>query len=433
MSEEPIKVLLIEDNPGDAGLIEEMLAQAREALFHFECVDRLSAGLQRLGQGGIDVVLLDLGLPSSQGLEALAKAHAQTPQVPIVVLTGLYEQALGVRAVREGAEDYLVKGQVDSDWLERSILYAIERKEAEKTKIDYIQRLEEKNKELRDLLQKLRTTQAQLIQSAKMAALGQLVAGIAHELNNPISFVHSNVKRLEEYSSHITTFYNNCQALFDEIAQGSYPQLKSHLKALRYMEKEREVNFLIQDLSDLAKETKEGAERVRKVVENLRTFSRTQEEKQKVDVSEALEATVLLFRNQIKDRIEIVRNYARRAQIEGYPHQIKEVFLNLLTNACQAIEDKGNIGLKTSEESGKVCVRISDTGKGIPEDKLDTIFEPFYTTKPTNQGTGLGLSIVRGIIKNHEGEISVQSEVGKGTTFTLKFPLKTDSPQEENK
>jgi len=429
MDDKPIKVLVIEDNPGDTRLIEEMLTQAREVLFNFECVDRLHTGLQRLAQGRIDVVLLDLGLPDSQGLETLAKAHAQTPQVPIVVLTGLYDQALGVRAVREGAQDYLVKGQVDSDWLEHSILYAIERKKGERAKTELIQRLEAKNKELQYLLQKLQTTQAQLVQSAKMASLGQLVAGIAHELNNPISFVHSNVKRLEEYSNHITTFYNSCQALFDEIAQGSYPQLKSHLKALRYLEKEREIDFLIQDLSDLAKETKEGTERVSKVVENLRTFSRTQEERQKVDVNEALEATVLLLRNQIKDRIEIVRNYAQRAEIQGYPNQIKEVFLNLLTNAGQAIKEKGKITLETAVEADTVLVRISDTGEGVPEDKLETIFDPFYTTKPAEQGTGLGLSIVRGIIENHEGKISVQSQVGKGTTFTVSLPLGTEEKE----
>ena len=423
MDDKPIKVLLVEDHYGDARLIREALAEARGATFDLAWVERLEMGLQRLARGGIDVVLLDLGLPDSQGLDTLGGTHAQAPEMPIVVLTGAHDETLGVEAVKQGAQDYLVKGQVNSHLLVRSMRYAIERKEAERVKTEYIQSLEAKNKELQDLLEKLRTTQAQLIQSAKMASLGQLVASIAHELNNPISFVYSNIRRLEEYSSHITTFYNSCQALFDEIAQGSFPQLNSNIRALRYMEKEREVDFIIEDLNDLVKETKEGAERVRKVVESLRNFSRAQEEQQQVDINEALESTLQLLRNQMKNRIKTVKSYGHIPKVECFPNQIKEVFLNILTNACQAIEDKGEVGLKTAERSGKVMVRISDTGKGISKENLDKIFEPFYTTKPANQGTGLGLSIVRGIVENHGGEISVESQVGKGTTFTVSLPI----------
>ena len=423
MNDKPINVLLIEDNPGDARLIREVLAEASGVAFNLEWFDHLEAGLQRLAEGMVDVVLLDLSLPDSRGLDTLGGTHAQAPQVPIVVLTGGNDEMQGVKAVKQGAQDYLVKGQVNGHLLVRSMRYAIERKEAERVKTEYINSLQAKNEELHDLLEKLRNTQAQLIQSAKMASLGQLVAGIAHELNNPISFVYSNIRRLEEYSDHITTFYNSCQALFDEITQGSYPQLNNRLQALRYLEKEREVDFLIEDLGDLVKETEEGADRVRKVVESLRNFSRAQEERQEVDIKEALETTLYLLRNQMKNRITTLKHYGHISKVECLPNQIKEVFLNILTNACQAIEGKGEITLKTAQKSGNVLVLISDTGKGIPTENMDKIFEPFYTTKPAKEGTGLGLSIVRGIIENHGGKISVQSQVGKGTIFTVSLPL----------
>jgi signal transduction histidine kinase len=423
MDDKTINVLLIEDNPGDARLIREMLAEATGVPFHLEWADHLQPGLQRLGEGEIDVVLLDLSLPDSFGLDTLGGTHAQAPQVPIVVLTGGNDEIRGIKAVKQGAQDYLIKGEINGHLLVRAMRYAIERKEAERVKTEYIDSLQEKNKELQDLLEKLRNTQAQLIQSAKMASLGQLVAGIAHELNNPISFVYSNIKRLEEYSDHISTFYHNCQALFEEIAEGGYPQLDSHLKALKYLVKEREVDFLMEDLRDLVKETQEGADRVRKVVESLRNFSRAQEERQAVDINEALETTLYLLRNQMKNRIVTLKNYGHIPKVECLPNQIKEVFLNLLTNACQAIPDKGEITLQTAEKNGKVLVHISDTGKGIPKENLHKIFEPFYTTKPANKGTGLGLSIVRGIIENHGGEIYVKSQIGRGTTFTVSLPL----------
>jgi len=386
-----------------------------------------------------NVALLDVRLPDMEGIGLLAPLKKMHREMALIVLTGFASLETAVCALNEGASAYITK-PLNMDEVLATVGNALEKQRlvaekgrAEEMKAELIERLEHKNKELQLLLQKLRDAQAQLIQSAKMASLGQLVVSIAHEINNPISFVCSNISRLQEYSTDLKAFYNNCQALFDEIEQGNFSQLKSPLQALKNMEKEREVNFIIDDLIDLAKETVEGAERVRKVVKILQNFSRVQEELQEVDVNEALEGTIFILHNEMQDRIEIVRNYDQKARIEGYPNQIKEVFLNILTNACQAIEDKGKITLETAVEAGTVLVRISDTGKGIPKENLHKIFKPFYTTKPANQGTGVGLSIVRSIVENHGGEISLQSEVGKGTTFILTFPLKIKSPPEEEK
>ncbi|KPJ60980.1 MAG: hypothetical protein AMS15_06155 [Planctomycetes bacterium DG_23] len=378
-----------------------------------------------------NAALLDIRLPDMEGIELLAPLREVHPDMALIVLTGYASLRTAVRALNDGASAYITKPlnidevlPVLGGALEKQRLIR-EKQHAEEMRTELIQRLKEKNNELQHLLQELRDAQAQLIQSAKMASLGQLVVSIAHEINNPVSFVCSNVSRLQEYSVRLKSFYENCKVLFEKMGKGNSSQPQRLLPALESMEEESEVEFIINDLNALAAETKEGAERVRKVVKSLRNFARTQEERQAVDINDCLQSTILLLHNQIQDRIEIVSSFDHRAHIQGYPNQIKEVFLNLLTNACQAIQDKGKITLETAVGAGRVLVRISDTGKGIPEENLNKIFDPFYTTKQEDQGAGIGLSIVRSIVEGHRGKISVKSQLGQGTIFTLTFPHKT--------
>ncbi len=238
------------------------------------------------------------------------------------------------------------------------------------TREKYVAELETKNRTLEELYQNLKETQSQLIQSEKMSGLGQLVAGVAHELNNPIAFIYANMRELRHY---IDDFKNRG---------------------------------------------------VKEIVENLRNFSRLDEAEFKVaDIHEGLDATLRLLNNEFKNRIDIKRDYGSLPAIECLPGYLNQVFMNILLNGAQAIEGEGSISIITEAIENMVEIRIKDNGRGIPEDRIGRVFEPFYTTKPVGAGTGLGLSISYGIVERHGGTINVSSAAGRGTTFTIKLPV----------
>jgi signal transduction histidine kinase len=247
-----------------------------------------------------------------------------------------------------------------------------------------------------DRTQELRFAQQQLMQAEKMKSLGQLVAGVAHELNNPIGFVHANIQLIDEYVQKIT----GPNATPEEMARA------------------REA------LTKLIARSKEGTERVKQIVQDLRSFSRMdQAELQEVDLHEELDRTIGLMEPHCKDCITVEREYGELPRVRCFSGQLNQVFLNLLMNACDAIEAKGTIRIRTSPTDGGVRLEFSDDGSGIPPDTLTRIFDPFFTTKPVGKGTGLGLSISHGIVERHGGTLSVVSEPGHGTIFTLDLPL----------
>jgi len=256
-------------------------------------------------------------------------------------------------------------------------------------------RVEERTAELRD-------AQAQLVQSEKMASLGQLVAGIAHELNNPIGFVHANLQLMDEYVRKL-------------IASGGVgPDAQRAREAL----------------AKLLSRSREGTSRVKKIVEDLRTFSRVdQAELQEVDVHDGLDRTISLIEPRLKDGIQVERDYGRLPKIRCYAGQLNQVFMNLLINACDALGKHGTIRVRTRPSELGVRIEIEDDGPGIPPEIQSRIFDPFFTTKPVGKGTGLGLSISHGIIERHGGRIFVESEPGRGTRFVIELPL--DAPPSE--
>ena len=280
----------------------------------------------------------------------------------------------------------------------------------------YIHELEAKNRELEKLYRELQETQTQLIHSEKMAGLGQLVAGVAHELNNPISFVYANLRMLEDYM----------QAIRKLIALVTDPPADSALLAKKISEISQEFDwaFLQQDIGSIISESLEGSRRVKEVVENLRTFSRLDEAEWKsVDLHDGLDSTLKILHSQLKERIAIVKNYGQLPKVSCNPGQINQVFMNLLVNAAQAIPDKGEIRITTRHIGEHVEIEICDNGVGIPEEVLPRIFDPFYTTKPVGKGTGLGLSVSYGIVRKHHGEILVRSRKNEGTCFTIRLPI----------
>ena len=275
--------------------------------------------------------------------------------------------------------------------------------------------LEMKIKEVEEAYEELKDTQSKLVHSAKMASLGQLVAGVAHELNNPIGFIFSNMSHLKDYSERLMHIIETAE--------------KSP-KNLEKIKKESDYEYIMEDLPRLIKSCEDGARRTRDIVLGLRNFSRLEEATlKKVDLNEALDNTLNLLRGELKNRIEVEKTYAKIPKVMCYASQLNQVFMNILSNAAQAIDGKGKITISTSSEKSSnkeewAIVKIKDSGKGISQDKVDKIFDPFFTTKGVGQGTGLGLSITYGIVEKHDGEIIVSSELGVGTEFTLRLPVK---------
>lgn len=268
-----------------------------------------------------------------------------------------------------------------------------------------VQELEAANRELKE-------TQKKLVHSAKMISLGELVAGVAHELNNPISFIYSNMSYLRDYSAK----------LIDLVRSASQePATLEKKKA------EVEFDYIVSDLPKLISSCEEGARRTRDIVLGLRNFSRIDESQIKeVDIRETIDATLNLLQGELKNRIEVKKDYEPIPPIKCFASQLSQVFVNLLSNAIQAIPGSGTIWIHVSlirEKENWVQISIQDSGNGITPEHLDKIFDPFFTTKGVGQGTGLGLSITYGIIQKHGGDIQVKSQVGVGTEFIIQLPI----------
>ncbi len=266
--------------------------------------------------------------------------------------------------------------------------------------------------------QKLKATQSQILQQEKMASVGQLAAGVAHEINNPMGFITSNLSTLKRYQEKLTSYL---EQLEDWLQQEGSAEILSLQKKLK---KEKKISYLLEDIVDLIEESGDGATRVRDIVQNLKSFSRVdQTEFALSDINECLRSTLAIAMNEIKYKARVEEDFGKIPMLACFPQQLNQVFLNILVNAAQAIEEKGVIKVRTWADADKVVVAISDNGPGIPEAIRDKIFEPFFTTKDVGQGTGLGMSISYDIIKEHQGQIKVDSELGQGTTFTIELPL----------
>ena len=298
----------------------------------------------------------------------------------------------------------------------------LEAKVAERT-----EEVRQKNETLEKTLEELKSTQTQLVDSEKMASLGQLTAGVAHEINNPINFVSGNVQPLRRDIDDLMEILGVYQRVVQEKG------LESEFGEAKELQEELDYDYLVEEIDQLMKGISEGAERTAQIVRSLRNFSRMDEDSRKrADLHEGLESTLLILRNQFKNRIEVVRDFGELPQIMCYPGKLNQVFMNILTNAIQAIEGKGEIRLKTRLQGEWVRIEIGDTGKGMPEEVRKRIFEPFFTTKDVGHGTGLGLSISFGIIEKHGGRIEVESEIGKGTTFIITLPLESPEKSEND-
>jgi signal transduction histidine kinase len=278
--------------------------------------------------------------------------------------------------------------------------------------------LADQKEELQSALETLKLAQSQLVQSEKMASIGQLVAGIAHEINNPVTFISAGVDSLWTNLEEVRQVLDIYHRITPENCGEKLREVEAMKERIDYKQAIREINELIASI-------KNGTDRTTQIVNGLRTFSRLDEDVLKfADLQEGLESTLILLRNKYKNRIEIIREYDNLPQVECYPGQLNQVFMNILSNAIDAIEDTGTIAIATEQSDGRITIRIRDDGKGIPMSIREKIFDPFYTTKEVGSGTGLGLSISHGIIKKHNGNIKVVSQIGKGSEFILTIPVR---------
>lgn len=272
---------------------------------------------------------------------------------------------------------------------------------------------------LRQAFDELRQTQDQLVNSEKMASIGQLTAGVAHEINNPVGYLNSNLTTLAQYVGELLRMVDTYETAMSAVADTG---VRAQVEQTR---RETDLAFLLEDIPKLVSESREGIQRVRKIVQDLKDFAHAgnNEEWQWIDLRHSLERTLNIVHNELKYKAEVQQSYDALPEIRCLPGQLNQVFMNLLVNAGHAIQDSGQVRVAARLVGEQVWVEISDTGCGMPPEVMGRIFEPFFTTKPVGKGTGLGLSISYGIVKKHGGTIEVESEYGRGTTFRIKLPV----------
>jgi len=279
--------------------------------------------------------------------------------------------------------------------------------------------LERSRTELEQAFDDLKSTEAQMVQREKMASLGQLAAGMAHEINNPMGFIASNLLSLSRYAQKIVDYLVEERTLLATDAVG-----EETTAALEHLRKKMKIDYVLKDIVDLVEESLEGADRVKKIVQDLKSYSRKDgEERQSADLIQCLESTINVVWNEIKYKATVEKDYGEIPLTLCHPQALNQVFMNLLVNAAQAIEVQGTIRIRTWHEDETIFVSIADSGQGIAAENLSRLFEPFFTTKEVGKGTGLGLSVSYDIVKKHDGEIRVGSTPGQGSTFTVVIPV----------
>ncbi|MGH8373135.1 MAG: sensor histidine kinase [Gammaproteobacteria bacterium] len=296
------------------------------------------------------------------------------------------------------------------------------------------QQLTQQSRELSKTNTELKSSQTQLIQSEKMASLGQMVAGVAHEINTPLGYVRNNVEMLEQFLDGARQLACAAGELTEQMLspQIGEPSLQASLSELMRLRDETDAEDRGGDMRKLIGDTRFGINQISELVINLKNFSRLDRAaSDDVNINECLESALLLARHVLKNRITVVKQFVDLPLISCAPSQLNQVFLNLITNAVQAIEGEGRILIRTEHDVNELRIIVQDSGKGIPADVLPRIFDPFFTTKPVGKGTGLGLSISYQIVQQHGGDIRALSEPGKGTRFIINLPLKSGTAGEQ--
>ncbi|MDO8990106.1 MAG: ATP-binding protein [Sideroxyarcus sp.] len=408
------RILVVDDDAWNLAVLSTMLQP------HYEAMGAPSGELAlqiATGSAPPDLILLDVLMPGMDGYEVLTRLrnNPATSDIPVIFITGLDSVEDEEKGLKLGAVDYITKPYCLPIILGR-VHTQLELKNAR-------DRLRNQNVYLEaEVAKRLKENQQvhnQLLQSEKMAAIGQLAAGIAHEINNPVGFVTSNLKTLDIYKQDMLEILDAYEALEAACTSDETALLKIHS-----LKQQKDFSFLRTDVDQLISESRQGMARVAKIVRDLKDFAHAENQEWLwADLNSGLDSTLNIIWNEIKYHCTLNKAYGDIPKVYCMASQINQVLLNLLVNAAQAIPEKGEITVRTGQIGDEVSIAISDTGSGIPAETLPRIFEPFFTTKPVGKGTGLGLAISFDIVHKHKGRIEVESSVGKGTAFTVWLPI----------
>ncbi|MDC8756112.1 response regulator [Janthinobacterium fluminis] len=428
----PATVLIVDDTPANVAVLADYLED--QGLRVVVAQDG-EEGLARAHFVKPDLILLDVMMPGMDGFETCRrlKAHEAVKDIPVIFMTALTDTGNVVQGFSVGGVDYVTKPIQIEEVLARInthlSLRAMHRQVSEHNQTlrqEVAMRLQTEaelqaiGNEQRSLIAKLQQAHEQLLQSEKMASIGQLAAGIAHEINNPIGFVNSNMGALQGYFDTLFGALDDCD---EAIKQGAdQPHIAARYAQIR---KGADIDFLKEDFGDLMRESLEGLKRVKDIVQALKDFSHVGESNWlAADLHRGLDSTLNIVNNEIKYKAEIVKQYGELPLVKCLASQLNQVFMNLLVNAAHAIKEFGVITIRTGCTGPDwVWVEIGDNGQGMAPDVMKRIFEPFFTTKAVGSGTGLGLSLSYGIVNKHGGRIEVSSEPGQGCRFTVHLPV----------
>lgn len=429
-------ILIVDDDASVRKVLRAIFTTEGYKCFEAE---QASQAIAHLLQQDIDLIMCDIKMPGESGLSFIENALKTFPQTAAIMVTGIDDPVISRQAIEMGVYDYITK-PIERSRVLISVTSALHRRDLETANRNYHSQLEKmvkqrtaslKNsqKELQQTLHRLRQTQTQIIHAEKMAAIGQLAAGVAHEINNPTGFVTSNLNTFKDYQDDLTSIVQAYQHLISEMkgdgGKVAVPATAStQLEKIEHLQGEVDLEFILQDSHDLIEESLQGMERIRKIVADLKDFAHPGNKEQEfADINRLLDSTLNIARNELKYKASVIREFGELPQIECYPQKLGQVFLNLLVNAAQAMETRGEIRITTQSLDDSVEIQIADTGSGIPVENLTKVFDPFFTTKAVGQGTGMGLNISYQIIQEHQGAIDVASKMGEGTVFTIALPV----------